>query len=64
MDVFKYLKASRELLEAQKKSDASIEAERLGYTYVKGSVWEDPRTGKKYKFDTDESLIYIYTLFL
>ena len=58
MDVFKYLKASRELLEAQKKSDASIEAERLGYTYVKGSVWEDPRTGKKYKFDNNRFVDY------
>ena len=51
MDVFKYLKASRELLEAQKKSDASIEAERLGYEFSSGDVWKDPRTGKKYKFE-------------
>jgi len=51
MDVFKYLKASRELLEAQKKSDASIEAERLGYTFSSGNVWDDPRTGKQYKFE-------------
>lgn len=50
MDVFKYLKASRELLEAQKKSDASIEAERLGYTHSNRDVWDDPRTGKQYKF--------------
>ena len=51
MDVFKYLKASRELLEAQKKSAASIEAERLGYTFSSGNVWDDPRTGKQYKFE-------------
>ena len=51
MDVFKYLKASRELLEAQKESDASIEAKRLGYTFSSGDVWNDPRTGKQYKFE-------------
>ena len=51
MDVFKYLKASRELLEAQKESDASIEAKRLGYEFSSGDVWKDPRTGKKYKFE-------------
>ena len=51
MDVFKYLKASRELLEAQKESDASIEAKRLGYEFSNKDVWKDPRTGKKYKFE-------------
>jgi hypothetical protein len=51
VDVFKYLKASRELLEAKKQSDASIEAERLGYTHSSGLVWQDPRTGNKYKFE-------------
>ena len=51
MDVFKYLKASRELLEAKKESDASIEAKRLGYTFSSGNVWDDPRTGKQYKFE-------------
>ena len=51
MDVFKYLKASRELLEAKKESDASIEAKRLGYEFSSGDVWKDPRTGKKYKFE-------------
>ena len=58
MDVFKYLKASRELLEAKQQSAASIEAERLGYTYVKRSVWQDPRTGKKYKFDNNRFVDY------
>ena len=58
MDVFKYLKASRELLEANQQSAASIEAERLGYTYVKRSVWQDPRTGKKYKFDNNRFVDY------
>ena len=51
MDVFKYLKASRELLEAKKESDASIEAKRLGYKFSNKDVWKDPRTGKKYKFE-------------
>ena len=51
MDVFKYLKASRELLEAKKESDASIEAKRLGYEFSNKDVWKDPRTGKKYKFE-------------
>ena len=58
MDVFKYLKASRELLEAKQQSAASIEAERLGYTYVQGSVWKDPGTGKKYKFDNNRFVDY------
>ena len=51
MDVFKYLKASRELLEANQQSAASIEAERLGYKFSNKNVWIDPRTEKKYKFE-------------
>ena len=45
MDVFKYLKASRELLE----STTSERAAELGYEYRSRGVWGDPRTGKRYR---------------
>jgi len=47
MDVFKYLKASRELLE----STTSERAAELGYEYRSRGVWGDPRTGKRYRTD-------------
>ncbi len=47
MDVFKYLKASRELLE----STTSERAAELGYEYRARGVWGDPRTGKRYRAD-------------
>jgi len=46
-DVFKYLKASRELLE----STTSERAAELGYEYRSRGVWGDPRTGKRYRTD-------------
>ena len=47
MDVFKYLKASRKLLE----STTSERAAELGYEYRARGVWGDPRTGKRYRAD-------------
>ncbi len=46
-DVFKFLKDSRELLE----STTSERAAELGYKYRSRRVWEDPRTGKRYRAD-------------
>ena len=57
-DVFKYLKDSRELLEARQQSAAKIAADKAGYTWHKKSVWLDPKTGKKYKFDNNRFVDY------
>jgi len=58
MDVFKFLKASRELLEARQESAAKIAADKAGYTHLQRAVWQDPKTGKKFKFDNNRFVDY------